>query len=590
MADLVRKAQQQVRELVMNALGECVAEGVFPAEPIPGFNVEIPADPKNGDMSANTAMVCARTFRQAPRKIGEEIARRVFLEGTYFDRCEVAGAGFINFFFSKQWFAEAVKTVLTEGEEFGSTDMGRGKSVLVEYVSANPTGPMHIGNARGGAIGDCLASVLEKAGYTVAREFYVNDAGNQIEKFGLSLMLRFRQLTSDEGRAVIEAEGGDTEKVCTAIYNESGEGQRFAMPEEVYLGTDIIAHAKNYIDEFGTDLADKPDDEVKKALVAYALPKNIDGLERDLKKYRIVYDKWFRESELHRNGAVADIIGRLKESGYTYEQDGALWFRSSELGDEKDRVLIRDNGIPTYFVPDIAYHYNKLVTRGYDIAIDILGADHHGYIPRMKAAMQALGVDPKRLNMVIMQMVNLVRGGEKYKLSKRSGKAITLSTLLDEIPIDAARFFFNLREPNSQFDFDLELAISQSSDNPVYYVQYAHARICSVLRRLAEEGIEIKPADTDTLCCLGEPDEIELIKYISTLPQVINESAKACDPARITRYVWELATKYHRFYTNCRIMGEEENVMQARIALSLAVKQVIANILGMLKIDCPEKM
>ena len=590
MSDLIKKAQQQVRELVMNALGDCVAEGVFPAEPIPSFNVEIPADPKNGDMSANTAMVCARAFRQAPRKIGEEIVKHIFLEGSYFEKCEVAGAGFINFYFSRQWFSEVVLDVLSEKENYGKTDMGKGKRILVEYVSANPTGPMHIGNARGGAIGDCLSSVLERAGYEVAREFYVNDAGNQIEKFGLSLMLRFRQLTSEEGRKVIEAEGNDTEKVCTAIYNESSEGQRFAMPEEVYLGTDIIAHAKNYLDENGDSLAGEADEAVKKALVAYALPKNIEGLERDLKKYRIVYDRWFKESELHNSGAVAEIIEKLKESGYTYEQDGALWFRSSELGDEKDRVLIRDNGIPTYFVPDIAYHYNKLVTRGYDTAIDILGADHHGYIPRMKAAMQALGVDPKRLDMVIMQMVNLVRGGEKYKLSKRSGKAITLSTLLDEIPIDAARFFFNLREPNSQFDFDLELAISQTSDNPVYYVQYAHARICSVFNKAFDEGIKIRPATVDMLSCLTAPDEVELIKYIATLPGVINDSARSYDPARITRYVWELATKYHRFYTNCRVVGEEENIMQARLALSMSVKLVISNILDMLKIDCPEKM
>ncbi|MBR6102390.1 MAG: arginine--tRNA ligase [Ruminococcus sp.] len=590
MSDMIKKASEQVRELVMNALGECVAEGVFPTEPIPSFNVEIPADPKNGDMSTNAAMVCARAFRNAPRKIADEIAKRVFLTGSYFSKCEVAGAGFINFFFSADWFSEAVACVLDEKEAYGSTEMGKGKRVLIEYVSANPTGPMHIGNARGGAIGDCLASVMEKAGYEVAREFYVNDAGNQIEKFGLSLLLRFRQLTSDEGRKVIEAENNDTEAVCTVIYNESGEGGRFAMPEEVYLGTDIIAHAKCFIDENGTDLASADDDTVKKALVAYALPKNIEGLERDLKKYRIVYDRWFRESELHNSGAVAEIIEKLKESGYTYEKDGALWFKSSEMGDEKDRVLVRDNGIPTYFVPDIAYHYNKLVTRGYDTAIDILGADHHGYIPRMKAAMQALGVDPKRLDMVIMQMVNLVRNGEKYKLSKRSGKAITLSTLLDEIPIDAARFFFNLREPNSQFDFDLELAISQSSDNPVYYVQYAHARICSVLRKLEEEGIVLKPADKEILSVLTRPEEIELIKYIASLPTVINDSARCYDPARITRYVWELATKYHRFYTYCRIMGEEENVMQARALLSLAVKQIISNILTMLKIDCPDKM
>ena len=590
MSDLIKEAQQELRLIIMNALGECIADGVFPPELIPSFNLEIPADPKNGDLSTNAAMVCARAFRMAPRKIAEEIVKKVFLTGSYFEKCEVAGAGFINFFFSKEWFSDVVSAVLDEKESYGQTDMGAGKKVLVEFVSANPTGPMHIGNARGGAIGDCLSSVMEKAGYSVSREFYVNDAGNQIEKFGLSLLLRFKQLTSDDGKKVIAENNNDTEAVCTAIYNESGEGGRFAMPEEVYLGTDIIEHAKTYIDENGTAIAGETDDKIKAALVAYALPKNIAGLERDLKKYRIIYDRWYKESELHQSGAVAEIIEKLKASGYTYEQDGALWFKSSELGDEKDRVLIRDNGIPTYFVPDIAYHYDKLVTRGYDTAIDILGADHHGYIPRMKAAMQALGVDPKRLDMVIMQMVNLVRNGEKYKLSKRSGKAITLSTLLDEIPIDAARFFFNLREPNSQFDFDLELAISQSSDNPVYYVQYAHARICSVLRKLNEEGITVKPANKNILASLGEPDEVELIKYIAILPSVINDSAKHYDPARITRYVWELATKYHRFYTNCRIMGEEENILQARASLSLATKQVIANILDMLKIDCPEKM
>ncbi len=562
MSDLIREASEQVRELVMNALGECVAAGIFPANPIPSFNIEIPADPKNGDMSTNAAMVCARAFRTAPRRIAEEIAGKVFLKGSFFEKCEVAGAGFINFFFAKEWFSEVIGAVLGEKEDYGKTFMGAGKKVLLEYVSANPTGPMHIGNARGGAIGDCLASVMEYAGYSVSREFYVNDAGNQIEKFKTSLETRYLQL-----------------------YKEG-----IVMPEDAYLGEDIIDHAKAFAEIYGDKYVEADSEERRQALCDFALPKNIEGLERDLKKYRIVYDRWFRESELHQNGSVADIIEKLRESGYTYEKDGALWFRSSAMGDEKDRVLVRDNGIPTYFVPDIAYHYNKLVTRGYDIAIDILGADHHGYIPRMKAAMQALGVDPKRLDMVIMQMVNLVRNGEKYKLSKRSGKAITLSTLLDEIPIDAARFFFNLREPNSQFDFDLELAVSQTSDNPVYYVQYAHARICSVLRKLSEEGIEVRAANAQTLSALGEPDETELIKYLATLPTVINDSARNYDPARITRYVWELATKYHRFYTNCRIMGEEENVLQARASLSLAVKQVISNILTMLKIDCPERM
>lgn len=562
MSNLIKEAHEQVRELVMKALGECVSEGVFPTEPIPSFNVEIPADPKNGDISTNAAMVCARAFRTAPRKIAEEIGKRLYLSGSYFEKCEVAGAGFINFFFAPQWFSEVVASVIGEGADYGKTQTGHGKRVLVEFVSANPTGPMHIGNARGGAIGDCLASVLEKAGYEVAREFYVNDAGNQIEKFKTSLEVRYLQLYKPETQ----------------------------MPEDAYLGEDIVAHAKNFAELYGDKYVSCESEKRRQALCDYALPINIANLEKDLGKYRITYDKWFKESELHNNGAVEDIIEKLKASGYTYEQEGALWFRSSELGDDKDRVLVRANGVPTYLVPDIAYHYNKLVTRGYDIAIDILGADHHGYIPRMKAAMTALGINADRLDMVIMQMVNLVRNGEKYKLSKRSGKAVTLSTLLEEIPIDAARFFFNLREPNSQFDFDLDLAVSQTSQNPVYYVQYAHARICSVLRKLEEEGIEIKAPDSSFLLQLKSPEELEMIKYMATLPNTIDESARNYDPAKMTRYAVELATMYHKFYTNCRIMGEPDDILQARVSLSLAVKQVISNILDMLKITCPESM
>lgn len=562
MTNLIKNASDQVRELVMNALGACIADGVFPSEPIPAFNVEIPADPKNGDMSSNAAMVCARAFHTAPRKIAESICDKIMLNGSYFEKCEVAGAGFINFFFSSQWFSEVINAVISDGEKYGETDFGEGKKVLVEFVSANPTGPMHIGNARGGAIGDCLAAVLDKAGFKTSREFYVNDAGNQIEKFKTSLEIRYLQIFKPE-----------TE-----------------MPEDAYLGEDIVVHAKNFADVYGDKYVNAEPEERRQALCDFALPVNIQTLENDLGKYRITYDKWFRESTLHNDGSVSGIIEKLKQSGYTYEQEGALWFKSSELGDEKDRVLVRANGIPTYFVPDIAYHYNKLVTRGYDIAIDVLGADHHGYIPRMKAALTALGVDADKLDIVIMQMVNLVRNGEKYKLSKRSGKAITLSTLLDEIPIDAARFFFNLREPDSHFDFDLDLAVSQTSQNPVYYVQYAHARICSVLRKMEQEGIKIAAPSYENLEKLTMPEEREIIKYMATLPNVINESAKNYDPARITRYVIDLATMYHKFYTNCRIMGEEESVMQARLSLSLAVKQVIKNILDMLKITCPESM
>lgn len=562
MTNLISDAFIQAKELVMKAMGELVADGTFPAEPVPAFNTEIPADSKNGDVSTNAAMVCARPFRNNPRKIAEAIVSKIDLNGSYFARCEVAGPGFINFFYSSEWYATVVATVLEQKEKYGETDLGAGKSVLVEFVSANPTGPMHIGNARGGAIGDCLASVLEKAGYEVAREFYINDAGNQIEKFKTSLEVRYLQ-----------------------IYKPETE-----LPEDAYKGQDIIDHANAFNEIYGDKYVNADSEERRQALCDFALPKNIQKLHDDLGKYRIQYDKWFNESTLHKDGSVQRVIEQLKASGHTYEKDGALWFKTTEFGDEKDRVLVRENGVPTYLVPDIAYHYNKLAVRKFDKAVDIFGADHHGYIARIKASMTALGVDADRLDIVIMQMVNLVRNGEKYKLSKRSGKAITLSTLLDEIPIDAARFFFNLREPNSHFDFDLDLAVSQTSQNPVYYVQYAHARICSVLKKMNEECIEIKSLDKAALSVLTAPEEQEMIKHLATLPNVINEAAKAYDPAKVTKYVIDLATMYHKFYNNCRIMGEDESVMQARLSLSLAVKQVIKNILDMLKITCPESM
>lgn len=562
MTNLISDAFIQAKELVMKAMGELVADGTFPAEPVPAFNTEIPADSKNGDVSTNAAMVCARPFRNNPRKIAEAIVSKIDLNGSYFARCEVAGPGFINFFYSTEWYATVVATVLEQKEKYGETDLGAGKSVLVEFVSANPTGPMHIGNARGGAIGDCLASVLEKAGYEVAREFYINDAGNQIEKFKTSLEVRYLQIYKPETK----------------------------LPEDAYQGQDIIDHANAFNEIYGDKYVNADSEERRQALCDFALPKNIQKLHDDLGKYRIQYDKWFNESTLHKDGSVQRVIEQLKASGHTYEKDGALWFKTTEFGDEKDRVLVRENGVPTYLVPDIAYHYNKLAVRKFDKAVDIFGADHHGYIARIKASMTALGVDADRLDIVIMQMVNLVRNGEKYKLSKRSGKAITLSTLLDEIPIDAARFFFNLREPNSHFDFDLDLAVSQTSQNPVYYVQYAHARICSVLKKMNEEGIEVKSLDKVALSVLTAPEEQEMIKHLATLPNVINEAAKAYDPAKVTKYVIDLATMYHKFYNNCRIMGEDESVMQARLSLSLAVKQVIKNILDMLKITCPESM
>ena len=584
MNNMIELAKQQVKETVMNALGRLVAEGKIEAVPLPAFNVERPADVSHGDFSCNAAMASAKALRNNPRAIGQMIADAAVLDGTVFEKIEVAGPGFLNFFISPLWFNETVGEVISSGGDYGKTELGKGKRVLVEFVSANPTGPMHIGNARGGALGDSLSSVLQFAGYEVEREFYVNDAGNQIEKFGKSLSIRYMQI-ADGNKADVIASYGD-EDVCRKIFEDE---EHFPMPEDVYKGVDIIEHAYNFYKINGDKFVNADEESRKSALVEYALPLNIDGLEKDLAKYRIVYDTWFRESSLHKSGAVKQIVDMLTEKGQTYEKDGAIWFKASDFGDDQDRVLVRANGIPTYFVPDIAYHYNKLVTRGFDKAIDILGADHHGYIARMKAALTALGVDANKLDIVIMQMVMLVRNGETVKLSKRSGKAITLSTLLDEVPIDAARFFFNLRDPNTHLEFDLELAIEESSNNPVFYVQYAHARICSILRRMEEEGTGYSNIPVSELN-FNHPAELALIRHIAALPNCINEAAKDYNPSKITKYLCDLAQLFHKFYDNCKIKGEEENILQSRLSLCVATKTVFKNLLDLLKVDAPEKM
>ncbi len=562
MSKLVKETQDKLNEIIIAAVKSATAKGELPESDMPSFIIEKPSDKKNGDFSTNIAMAGARCYHKAPKMIAESIVNSLDLDGTLIDRAEIAGPGFINFYLSDDYYSRIVLDAVEQGENYGRSDYGNGKKMLVEFVSANPTGPMHIGNARGGAIGDCLASVLDAAGYYVQREFYINDAGNQIEKFATSLEVRYLQL-------------------C---------GKEIEMPEDAYHGADITEHAKAFYEINGDKYADTESKERRDALVGYALPKNIDGLERDLKKYRIVYDKWFRESSLHNDGSVQKVINTLKEKGVTYEQDGALWFKASEFGNDKDIVLVRANGLPTYIVPDIAYHYNKLVTRGYDKAIDVLGADHHGYVPRMKAALTALGLDADRLDAVIMQMVRLVRNGETIKLSKRSGKAITLNTLLEEIPIDAARFFFNLREPNSHFDFDLELAAKQSSENPVYYVQYAHARICSILNKAKEQGFEMTIPSVEELNALNSSEERELISHLANLTDEIISAAKGYDPAKITHYVVELATLFHKFYNAQRVMVDDKKLMNARLYLCTAVKSTIKNILTMLKIDAPESM
>ena len=550
-------AREQIKTAVINAVKKAIESGQLPKAELPDFTVEAPANREHGDYAVNAALVWARCFHKAPSAIADIIINNADFSDTYIQKCEKAGPGFINFTLSGGYFSDIVSDALNKAEDYGDSDFGKGKRILVEFVSANPTGPMHIGNARGGALGDCLAAVLKKAGFYVEREFYINDAGNQINKFGLSLDLRYLQL-----------------------YKEGIE-----MPEDSYHGEDIINHAKEFAKIHGDSYVGKSEEERRKALVEFALPKNIEGLKTDLLKYRISYDTWFKESSLHESGETKRIIELLKQSGHTYMSEDALWFKATDFGCDKDFVLVRANGVPTYVVPDIAYHYNKLEIRKFDRAIDVLGADHHGYVPRLKAALTALGVDASRLDAVLMQMVRLVRNGEVIKASKRSGKAITLVTLLDEVPIDAARFFFNLREPNSHFDFDLDLAVSESSNNPVYYVQYAYARICSIIKNVgAPETENLK------LNLLNSSEERELITYIGAYTDEIIQSAKAYDPARITHYVVELATKFHKFYAACRVNCEDSDLKNARLALCQAAANVIKNVLDAFKITAPEKM
>lgn len=563
MTNMMEAAQAQLRELLLSALGDLVAEGKIPAEPIPAFKIEVPADKSHGDFATNIAMASAKALHMAPRAIAELLCGALGFEGTYFAKAEIAGPGFMNFFLERAWFSDTVQAVLDEGDSYGRSEGGKGKRALVEFVSANPTGPMHVGNARGAALGDGIAALLEWTGWGVEREFYVNDAGNQIEKFATSLEVRYLQK-------------------C---------GQDIPMPEDAYHGPDIIAHAENFFAENGNKYEAAESKERRDALVAFALPKNIEGLERDLRSYRVEYDNWYRESALHADGSVMNIVKALTDKGYTYEQEGAIWFRAEQFGADKDFVLVRANGIPTYIVPDIAYHMDKLVTRNFDKAINVLGADHHGYVPRLKAALKALEVDTDRLDVVLMQMVILLRNGEVAKLSKRSGKAIGLVTLLEDIPLDAARFFFNMREANSHFEFDLDLAVEKSSQNPVYYVQYAHARICSILRTLKEEGLYAEGTSMKALPLGDTPQETELIRHLADFPAVIAAAAKAYDPSRMTKYATELATLFHKFYDACSVKNAETpELRESRTAICRAVAQTLRNAMGILKIDCPEKM
>lgn len=581
MSKIVKETENSIKTAVVEAIKKAIENGQLPEGEIPEVNVEVPADRANGDFSTNAAMISARAFRCAPKKIADAIKENISLDGTYLEKCETAGPGFINFYLKDSYYGAILRDVKECGSDYGRSDYGKGEKVMLEFVSANPTGPMHMGNARGGALGDCLAAVMERAGYNVSREFYINDAGNQIEKFASSLDVRYRQLFVGEENA--------------------------PLPEDCYQGLDIKELAEEFKEINGDKYMNTSEEERKKALVDFALPKNIAAMKATMAKYRIEYDKWFHESTLHESGEVMKTVELLKEKGLTYEKDGAVWYKNKEVSEKrllaegktqeeidrlelKDDVLIRANGNPTYFAADIAYHRNKLVTRGFDKAIDIWGADHHGHVARMKGALESIGIDPSRLDIILMQLVRLMKDGQVVRMSKRTGKSITLTDLLEEIPVDAVRFLFNMREAGSQMDFDLDLAVETSSQNPVYYCQYAHARICSILKKSAAQGTELRDVTDEELLLLSAPEERELIRHLAALTDEIVLSAKNYDPARITRYVIELATLFHKFYNSCRVTCEDESLMQARLFLCVCVRDTIRNILQMFRITVPESM
>lgn len=562
MENIVQKAKEEIKDVVLKALNEAKKEGLLNFESIQDVEVEEPKEKQHGDLATNFAMVMAREAKMAPRKIAEIIASKMNTSGTFIEKVEVAGPGFINFFLNQNFLIETLKLIHKRGKDYGRVNLGKGKKVQVEFVSANPTGPMHMGNARGGAIGDVLASILDYAGYNVSREFYINDAGNQIEKFGYSLEARYLQLLG------IDAE----------------------VPEGGYHGEDIIDRAKEFLEIHGDKYKDVPSEERRKALIEYGLKKNIEKMKEDLVLYGIEYDVWFSEQSLYDSGEVYKVIEELTEKGYTYEKDGALWFKMTLFGAEKDDVLVRSNGVPTYLASDIAYHKNKFVTRGFDWVINVWGADHHGHVAPMKGAMKALGIDPSRLDVVLMQLVKLIEGGQVVRMSKRTGKMITLRDLIEEVGKDAARFFFNMRSPDSPIEFDLDLAKQQTNENPVFYVQYAHARICSIIRQLEEMGVKIENIEDVDLGLLKEEEEVDLIKKLAYFPEEITIAAKTLAPHRITRYVIDVASLFHSFYNSHRVKGAEENLMKARFALILAVKTVLKNALDILKVTAPERM
>ncbi|MCI8437328.1 MAG: arginine--tRNA ligase, partial [Lawsonibacter sp.] len=539
-------------------------------------------DTSHGDYASNFAMAGARELHMAPRAIAQAIVDHLELEGSYFQKAEIAGPGFLNFTLGPKWYGEVLRAIEEEGPDYGSGDRGAGKRVMVEFVSANPTGPMHMGNARGGVLGDTLANVLARNGWNVWREFYVNDAGNQIDKFARSIYARYMQIVLGEDAV--------------------------PFPEDGYQGEDIKELAQAFYEASGSDYKNEPEEDALFAMAQFGLERNIPKMKEDLNKYGIEYDQWFLESSLHNSGAVAGTVQLLTDKGWTYEKDGALWLNTTELLkkkylaegktqeqvdklDLKDDVLRRANGFYTYFAADIAYHRNKLEERKFDLAINIWGADHHGHVARLQAALDGLGLDGShRLVIVLMQLVNLLQDGKPVRMSKRTGKAIALHDLLDEISVDAARYYFNNRTPSSPLDFDLDLAVRQDSENPVYLVQYAHGRICSLITRMAEDEGAVVPAAAEVdMTLLTHEKELALLKALAQYPEELYLAARDYDPSRINRYLTALAEAFHRFYNEdeCRLMGAEPAVRSARLKLADSVRAVLANGLNLLGVTAP---
>ena len=584
MTNMIQAAKNQVAALTQAAYERAAAAGALPAGAAVKATIEIPKDTAHGDYASSFAMAGAKALHMAPRAIAQAIVDHLELEGSYFNKVEIAGPGFLNFTLGPKWYGDVLSAVEAEGSDYGSSDEGVGRKVMVEFVSANPTGPMHMGNARGGVLGDTLANVLARDGWNVWKEFYVNDAGNQINKFARSIYARCMQLTLGE--------------------------ENYQFPEDGYQGGDIRELAQGFLAQEGISFpGDTAEEDWLEQMAQFGLERNIPKMESDLNKYGIQYDKWFLESSLHSSGYVEDTVSLLTDKGWTYEKDGALWLNTTELLkkkylaegktqeqvdklDLKDDVLRRANGFYTYFAADIAYHRNKLEERKFDLVINIWGADHHGHVARLQAALDGLGLDGShRLVIVLMQLVNLLQDGKPVRMSKRTGKAIALHDLLDEISVDAARYYFNNRTPSSPLDFDLDLAVRQDSENPVYYVQYAHARICSLIARLAEEeGAAVPAAAAVDAAALASPEELALVKALAQFPEELHLAARDYAPSRINRYLTALAGDFHRFYNACRLKGEEANVLAARLKLADTVRSVLANGLGLLGVTAPEKM